>query len=300
MNRGFGQIRLFHFAAKLLRIYCRVCCAAVWLATCALVLFLLWRGIPSLDKALIFGDTPPLLALTGRMPVWDGIWPALAGTGVLVCLTMLIALFPGIGCGIYLAEFARGKTAGRIRVAMDMLAGTPSIVMGLFGFTLILFLRRFFMPQANTSLLLAALCLGLLVLPVLVTTTAEALASLPADLRLTCASLGFARPKAVFHVLLPAAAPGLGGGILLALARAAEDTAVIMLTGVVANAGLPAGLGAKFEAISFSIFYTAAQYQSQDELARGFGAAIILLALSSFMAFCADWIQKRMTRQNAL
>lgn len=296
MKRGFGQIRTYPAIKSSLRIFCRFCCLLLWALVCALVLFLLWRGLPAFNEALIFGDTPPLLAITGKMPVWDGLWPALAGTGALVFLTMLLALFPGIGCGIYLAEFARGKTADRIRLAMDMLAGTPSIVMGLFGFTLILFLRHFFMPEANTSLILAAMCLALLVLPVLVNTTAEALASLPQSLRITSDALGFERRLAVIHVFLPAAAPGVAGGILLALARAAEDTAVIMLTGVVANAGLPAGLGSKFEALPFSIYYTAAQYQTQDELARGFGAALILLVLSTLMAWCAAWVQKRMVK----
>lgn len=287
---------LFRITAVSLKIFSFICISVLWLAVSSLLAFLLWRGIPALNLSLLFGDTPPLLAVTGRLPVWEGLWPALVGTATLVFLTMLLALLPGICCGIYLAEFASGRAAERIRLIMDILAGTPSIVMGLFGFTLIVFLRRFFFPEANTSLLLAALCLALLVLPVLVTTSSEALLALPANLRLTCIALGFTRRMAVFHVLLPAAAPGLGGGVLLALARAAEDTAVIMLTGVVANAGLPAGLGAKFEALPFAIFYTSSQYQSQDELNRGFGAAIILLAASMLLAWLAAIVQRRMTR----
>lgn len=296
MKQGFGQIRLYQFYSSSLKIISRACCFLLWLATGSLLLFLLWRGLPALDLALVFGDTPPLQAITGARPVWDGLWSAIAGTGALVILTMVLAVFPGIGCGLYLAEFARGRTASIIRLAMDMLAGTPSIVMGLFGFTLIIFLRQFFWPAANTSLFLAASCLALLVLPVLVTTTCEAMEALPFSLRLTCISLGMTRRQAAMHVFLPVAWPGIGGGILLALARAAEDTAVIMLTGAVANAGLPAGLGAKFEALPFAIFYTSAQYQTQEELTRGFGAALILLTLSSFLAGIAALIQKRMAR----
>lgn len=287
-----GSFRLQTLALK---IFSRACVLILWLATCSLLLFLLWRGLPAFKSGLIFGDTPVWQAITGRMPVWDGLWAALVGTTALVCLTMLLALFPGIGCGIYLAEFAAGKKANLIRLAMDMLAGTPSIVMGLFGFTLIIFLRQFFWPGANTSLLLAAACLALLVLPVLVTTTCEALEALPFKLRLTCATLGMTRRQAALRVLLPCAWPGIGGGVLLALARAAEDTAVIMLTGAVANAGLPAGLGAKFEALPFAIFYISAQYQSQEELTRGFGAALLLLAISSMLAGLAALIQKRIS-----
>ena len=264
---------------------------------CAALLFLLGfltvKGAPQLGGHLLFGDVPPLDALLGRRPVWDGLWPACAGTLYLVGLTMALALFPGVGCGLYLAEFAPARQAGRIRLAMDVLAGTPSIVMGLFGFTLILFLRHSVWPEANTSLLLSACCLALLVLPVIVTTTCEALEAVPDSLRLTGAALGFTRRQLARRVLLPAAGPGIWGGVLLATGRAAEDTAVIMLTGVVANAGLPGGLADKFEALPFSIYYTAAQYQNTDELLRGFGAALVLLLLSSALLFCARRLEKR-------
>ncbi len=163
----------------------------------------------------------------------------------------------------------------------------PSIIMGLFGFALILVLRRTVAPQANTGLLLSAACLALLVLPVLVTATREAVRAVPPSLNLAGAALGLSPGQRLRHVILPAAAPGIRGGVVLALSRAAEDTAVIMFTGVVANAGLPAGLFEKFEALPFFIYYTAAQYQDQDELARGFGAALALLALSSLLLLLA-------------
>ena len=274
------------------------CCALVpCFAVLFLLAFLLVKGLPQLGTTLFFDHVPPLDALLGRRPVWDGLWPACAGTLHLVGLTMLLALFPGVGCGLYLAEFAPPRQAARIRLAMDVLAGTPSIVMGLFGFTLILFLRHSLAPGANTSLLLAACCLALLILPVLVTATCEALEAVPDSLRLTGTALGFARRQLARRLLLPAAAPGIWGGIILAMGRAAEDTAVIMLTGVVANAGLPAGLGDKFEALPFSIFYTAAQYQDNDELMRGFGAALVLLLLSSLLLFCARRMEARFRRR---
>ena len=85
---------------------------------------------------------------------------------------------------------------------------------------------------------------------------------------------------------------------MLAMGRAAEDTAVILLTGVVANAGLPSGLGIRFEALPFMIYYTAAQYQDAAELARGFGAALVLLGLSCLLLFFAHRTQQRYLRRH--
>ena len=220
----------------LLRIVLWACVCLVVGSICVLVGYIAVRGIPAVSLSLLFGEASPLAAILGKEPVWDGIWPACAGTACLVCLTMLMALFPGVGCGIYLAEFASRSAARRIRTALDILAGTPSIVMGLTGYALILLLRHTIMPQANTSLLLAAGCLALLVLPVLVSTTCEALEALPAELRLTALTLGFTRRQMVRRVLLPAAGRGIAGGIVLGVGRAAEVTSVILLSGVVANA----------------------------------------------------------------
>lgn len=270
-----------------------------WLAVLLLLLamgcmlgFLLIRGLPTINLSLFFGDVSPKEAIFGLRPVWDGIWPACVGTLYLVCLTVGLAMFPGIGCGIYLAEYAGQRQKRWLGCAIDILAGIPSIVMGLFGFTLILFLRYTFLPQANTCLLLAAVCLALLVLPSIILTTKEALAAIPDDLRLTCAALGFNRRQRLRCVLLPAAGRGILGGVLLAFGRAAEDTAVILLTGVVANAGLANGIFDKFQALPFTIYYTAAQYQTPEELQRGFGAALILLLLAGTLLLTAYTIER--------
>lgn len=262
-----------------------------------LLVFLTIKGAPSLSLALFFGDTPVLDAVLGSRPVWDGIWPALAGTVCLVALTLCLAVFPGIGCGVFLAEYASPRWKNFAGRAVDILAGTPSIVMGLFGFTLILFLRRTFLPTANTCLFLAAVCLALLVLPVLIVSTREALEAVPGRIRLSAAALGIPKGRGIRHVLLPAASRGIWGGVILALGRAAEDTAVIMLTGVVANAGLPAGLGSKFEAMPFSIFYITAQYQSQEELVRGFGISLTLLLLAGGMVMLARVLESGYRRR---
>ena len=263
----------------------------------ALIIFLTVRGFPAMNSKLFFGDTAPLDAILALRPVWDGIWPAAAGTLSLLSLTMLIVLVPGISCGVYLACFASVREREYIGECVDVLAGIPSIVMGLFGLELIIILRKTFIPNGTTCLLLASVCLALLVLPVLITATRSAIEALPSHLTLTAYALGMSKAETVRHMLVPAASSGILGGVILSMGRAMEDTAVIMLTGAVANAGRPAGLGSKFEALPFRIYYTAAQYTSQEELTRGFGTALLLLLLSWILILTAKILQKRLIRK---
>ncbi|MDD5642426.1 MAG: ABC transporter permease subunit [Syntrophales bacterium] len=269
--------------------------AITWGAVFLLLAFLGLRGLDTLNLALLFGKTPPWQAITGALPVWHGIWPACAGTVALVLLSSLLAIPVGLASGIYLAQYAGGPWKKWFSLAVELLAGIPSIVMGLFGFALILFLRKTLAPQANTCLLLSAVCLALLVLPYLILLTQTALEAIPADLKVVGLSLGFTPWQNLVQVLLPLAARGILSGVILAVGRAAEDTAVIMLTGVVANAGMPAGILDKYEALPFNIFYLAAEARSEAELAQGFGAALILLILTGALFLGAYYLQSTLS-----
>ena len=261
--------------------------AVVLTAIVALVVFLISRSLPVLDARLFFGDASVMGAMLGREPVWDGLFAACAGTLALVVLTTCMAVPIGIGGGIALSQYARGSWAQALRFSANALAGVPSIVMGLFGFSLIIFLRHTIAPQANTCLLLSAVCLALLVLPYTINATVQALDNLPEALRLLGPSLGMTTWQSLRHILLPAASKGLLGGVVLSMGRTAEDTAVILLTGVVASGGLPRGLTEKFEALPFAIYYLAAQHQTRAELDKGFGAALTLLVLTVLLFGCA-------------
>lgn len=277
--------------------FTRFAALAVPLFVLTLLGYLMWRGVPTLGPELLFGNVDPWDAVLGLRPVWEGLWPACVGTLKLVCLTMVLALVPGTGCGIYLAELATERQRRVLDMAVDMLAGMPSIVMGLFGFMLILLLRHTILPEANTGMLLAAVCLALLVLPVLVASTREAMNAVPANLRLAATALSMTRAQCIFHLCLPLAARGILGGVVLAIGRAAEDTAVIMLTGVVANAGLAAGFFDKFESLSFHIFYISSQYQDQNELLNGFGTACLLLCASCILLLLARSLERNFRRR---
>jgi phosphate transport system permease protein len=268
----------------------------VLVTTAALVGILLWRGAGAFDAAFLFGDTPPLDAMLGRAPVFGGIWPAFCGTLLLIATASLQAIPLGVASGIYLFEYATPRQRAGIGFLVDLLAGVPSVVMGLFGFTIILLLRQTLAPDAHQCLLLAAACLAVLVLPYLIRTTQQALAALPENTRLLGPALGLSRWQNLRLLLLPAAQSGIWSGAALAVGRIAEDTAVIMLTGAVFNTGLPGGPLDRFEALPYRIYWLGAQYRNPGELQQGFGCALALLLLTAAMFGVALLLRRRMER----
>lgn len=258
--------------------------------------YLVFKGAGALGPGLLFGDVAPIEALTGRVQVWDGIYPALVGSLAAVALANLIVLPLGGASGIFLAEYLSGRPKHLLCFAVDVLAGLPSIIIGLFGFALLLLLRATLLPQANTSLLLSSCCLACLVLPYIISTTRSSLENLPAELRLIGPSLGLSHWQNIRHVLLPASRHALLSGAILAIGRSAEDTAVIMLTGVVACAGLPSGWGSHFEALPFYIFYHTAEARGPEDLERAFGAALVLILICSALFTLAHLAARRLSR----
>lgn len=194
-------------------------------------------------------------------------------------------------------DIERNDPTLQIDLLFDILAGLPSIVIGLFGFSLAVFLNRNFPGRLPPCLLLSSLALAFLVLPYLIRTTQTALESLPAQSRMTALALGASRLQNILHVLLPQTLPAMMSGVILAIGRCAEDTAVIMLTGVVASTGVPRSLLSHYEALPFHIYYISSQYSDQQELATGYGAAILLLFICLLLFFAAFLIKKGLAYQ---
>jgi phosphate transport system permease protein len=245
--------------------------------------FLLYKAMPALNLRLIFGGVRPLDALLLRKAVFDGLLPAIAGTFVLVLTAVGLALPMGVGSGIYLAEYSQGRPKRWLTLLFDILAGIPSIVVGLFGFSLALFLHHHLSNRIYPCLLISALSLAFLVLPYLIRGTQAALESLPLKLRLIAPALGATKLQTIFRVLVPAALDGIASGVILSIGRCAEDTAVIMLTGAVASAGIPHSLLGPYEALPFYIYYISSQYMDPQELLKGYGAAVLLLILCTVL-----------------
>ncbi|APG24330.1 phosphate ABC transporter permease PstA [Syntrophotalea acetylenica] len=268
--------------------------AGLILVSAVLVLlgYLFIKGYTCLNLSLIFGDTPPLRALLFRARVFDGLFPAIAGTLVLVILSIVLAIPIGISTGIYLAEYAGSRIKRALDAFFDVLSGIPSIVIGLFGFSFAVFLHKQYSNRIGPCLLISSIALSLLVLPYIIRTTQAALEGIPSNIRMTALALGATRLQNVFLVLIPRSLSGIMSGIILAIGRCAEDTAVIMLTGAVASAGVPRSVFAQFEALPFYIYYISSQYSDPEELMRGYGASIILLLLCALLFAVAYGIRK--------
>jgi len=269
------------------------------LLTVLLVLlgYLGYRGAGAVETGLIFGTIPPLDALLLRRQVFDGLFPAIAGTFALVLLAVGLAVPVGLAAGIYMAEYCRGRSRQVLSLLFDVLAGLPSIVVGLAGFSLTIALHRLLPSRFGPCLLISAFSLGFLILPYIIRSTQLALESVPPALRLSAPALGATKLQNIRYVLLPARLPAILGGIILATGRAAEDTAVIMLTGAVASAGLPRSLFEQFEALPFFIYFISSQYSDPGELQKGFGAAILLLAACAILFLGAFVIEQTLSRR---
>jgi len=155
-----------------------------------------------------------------------GILPAIIGTIVLIIGTMFFSLPLGILSAVYLVEYAKDNTFTRlIKLSVVNLSGVPSIVYGLFGFTLFVGFLRF-----GTSILAGSLTLAIMSLPVIITATKEALESVPYSFREISLSLGATKWQTVRYCVLPYAVPGILTGTVLSLSRAAGETAPILFT----------------------------------------------------------------------
>lgn len=175
-----------------------------------------------------------------------GVWPALVGTSLLVILMSILVIPFGVLAAVYLNEYARDNWLVRlVRVAVNNLAGVPSIVFGVFGLGFLVYglgggIDRFLFAGAlprptfgQGGLLWAAVTMALLTVPVVVVATEEGLRAVPRERREAALALGATRWEMLRHVILPGARPGILTGLILAVSRAAGEVAPLLLTGVV-------------------------------------------------------------------
>jgi phosphate transport system permease protein len=262
----------------------------VALVPLALVLwYTVAKGLPSVIHPEFFFNVekPPCEPTCPAVPT-SGVEHAIAGTGIIVGLASLMAIPVGVLGGVYLAEYGTGKLAGIVRLAADVLVGTPSIAIGLFAYAF------FVLPFHHFSGYSGAIALAILMLPIVVRTTEGAVLLIPGGLRESGLALGLARWRVSLQLVLPAAAPGVITGGLLAVARASGETAPLLFTAFGAHV-LQLDPGAPIQALPLTVYkYALLPYKSLQN--QAWGAALVLVVMVLAINLLSRWVLRRQIR----
>jgi phosphate transport system permease protein len=222
-----------------------------------------------------------------------GIMPAILGTVALTLGTAIASIPLAVGAAIYLAEYAKDTPITRaIRLAIVNLAGIPSIVYGLFGLgVFVLFL------QFGTSILAGSLTLGLMTLPVVISTSEEAILAVPQSFRLVSLSLGATKWQTIRNQVLPHALPGIITGIILGLGRAAGETAPILFTvAAFYLPQLPSSIMDQTMALPYHLYVISTQVPGMP-LEIQYGTALVLLFFVLTLTLIASIFRTVMRRR---
>ncbi len=253
----------------------------------ALVLwFTVLKGLPSVIHPQFFfnSELPPC---EPRCPAVSqaGVGHAIVGTGIMVGLASLMAIPVGILGGIYLAEYGFARWSNAVRLASDVLVGTPSIAIGLFAYAFLV------VPLHHFSAFSGSVALAVLMLPIMVRTTEGAVGLIPNSLRESGLALGLPRWRVSLQLIVPAAAPGVITGALLAVARAAGETAPLLFTAFGAHI-LELDPSGPMQALPLTVFkYALLPYKSLQ--AQAWGAALILIAFVLAINLTSRWVLRR-------
>lgn len=222
-----------------------------------------------------------------------GVMPAILGTVILTLGTAIAAIPLAIGAAIYLAEYSSDNRLTRtIRLAIVNLAGIPSIVYGLFGLGAFVLFLNF-----GTSILAGSLTLGLMTLPVVISTAEEAILSVPQEFRVVSFSLGATRWQTIRHQVLPHALPGIITGVILGLGRAAGETAPILFTvAAFYLPELPKSIFDQTMALPYHLYVIATQVPGMP-LGIQYGTAFILLLIVLSLTLIATIIRTTIRRR---
>lgn len=269
---------------------------AVWVITAVaglvvipivlVILFIAINGVGALSWEFL--TAPPRQGMRA-----GGIMPALLGTIILTFGTTLVSVPLAIAAAIYLAEYAQDNQLTRlVRLAIVNLAGIPSIVYGLFGLGAFVLFMNF-----GTSIVAGSLTLGLMTLPVIISTAEESIVAVPQRFRLVSLSLGATRWQTIRYQVLPHALPGIITGIILGLGRAAGETAPILFT--VAAFYLPELPGSIFDqtmALPYHLYVISTQVPGMP-LSLQYGTALVLLLIVLSLTLVATMFRTNMRRR---
>lgn len=245
-----------------------------------LIAYILIKGVPNL--------TPSLFAWSYTSENVS-LMPALINTLFLAAVSLVLAVPVGIGSAIYLVEYAKrgNRLVGIIRMTAETLSGIPSIVYGLFG--MLFFVKAMRMGQ---SILAGALTLAIMVLPLIMRTTEEALKAVPDAYREGSFGLGAGRVRTIFRIILPSAIPGILAGVILAIGRIVGETAALMYTAGTLTR-VAKGLFGSGRTLAFHMYNLASEGFHINE---AFATAVVLLVIVMMINRLSGLVARKLTR----
>jgi phosphate transport system permease protein len=268
-------------------LFSAACAASVIFALVplALILFyLLQKGIGALEWGFLFHNPKPVGETGG------GFANAIVGTLVLIGLASLFAVPIGVIAGLYVAEYRGSRFATLVRFAADALNGVPSIVVGIFAYSVAV------MPVRRFSAIAGGFALGVMMIPIIARTTEELLRLVPESLRDGALALGATRSRAAWSVVLPAALPGILTGILVAVARIAGETAPLLFTAF-GNRFFSTRLDQPIAALTVQI-YTYAVSPYEDWHRQAWAGAFLLVVVVFVLSVAARLATRRLERMH--
>lgn len=245
-----------------------------------LIAYILIKGVPNLKPSLFaWNYTSENVSLM----------PALINTLFLAAVSLVLAVPVGIGSAIYLVEYAKrgNRLVGIIRMTAETLSGIPSIVYGLFG--MLFFVKAMKMGQ---SILAGALTLAIMVLPLIMRTTEEALKSVPDAYREGSFGLGAGRVRTIFRIILPSAIPGILAGVILATGRIVGETAALMYTAGTLTK-VAEGLFGSGRTLAFHMYNLASEGFHINE---AFATAVVLLVIVMMINRLSGLVARKLTK----
>lgn len=264
------------------RLMLGLCGAAAVLCIILLVLILahtLIQGISFMNLDFLTQPAKPVGEIGG------GMRDDIIGTLILVVLASLIALPVGLMAGIFLSEFGSPGVAAAVRFAADILAGVPSIVVGVFAYAILV------RPMHSYSALSAGVALAIIMIPVVARTAEESLRLVPNSMREAALALGITRWRAVLGVIMPGATTGIVTGIMLAIARIAGETAPLIFTALGSAFGVQ-GLLQPIGALPLQIYrYALSPYVDWQQ--QAWAAAFLLVIMVLGINVIVRWISGR-------
>jgi phosphate transport system permease protein len=246
--------------------------------------YVIKQGFSSLNWDF-FTKMPKPVGETG-----GGMANAIVGTLILIGIASSVAIPIGLIAGVYLAEYRRARFAELVRFTADVLNGVPSIVIGIFAYSL------FVLPVKHFSALAGGIGLGFMMIPIITRTTEELLNLVPSTLREGALALGATRARAAFSVMVPAALPGIVTGILVALARISGETAPLLFTAF-SNRFFTTSLNQPIASLPVQVFtYAIAPYD--DWHRQAWAGALVLVMVVFVFSMLARIVTARLERMH--